>query len=88
VFLSEGKEYDLGLNRKTKNSSKRPDFFCKVDEISILNSEIKPLGVTPLQKAKDVVKGQLKAKKSINQLIESKGGPTEAALLLNAGMHT
>ncbi|RUP45997.1 LOW QUALITY PROTEIN: hypothetical protein BC936DRAFT_147474 [Jimgerdemannia flammicorona] len=50
-------------------------------EIPILNSETNPLGFTPLPKRKDELKVQLQARKSINQLIRSKRGPTEAVSL-------
>ncbi|CAG8510817.1 482_t:CDS:10, partial [Ambispora gerdemannii] len=54
-----------------------------VDRVAILNSESKPVGCTPLQHKKDRIKVQLKARKSINQQIQSKGSPSEAIILLN-----
>ncbi|CAG8517063.1 16143_t:CDS:2, partial [Acaulospora colombiana] len=53
--------------------------------VPILNSEFKSLGCTPLQRKKDRLKVQLKARKSINQQLESKGGPGEASIFLNMG---
>ncbi|CAG8485173.1 2405_t:CDS:2, partial [Acaulospora colombiana] len=52
--------------------------------VPILNSEFKPLGCTPLQQKKDRLKVQLKARKSINQQLESKGGPGEAGDLMES----
>ena len=66
---------------------KRPDISCVVNGTPILNSEIKPLGYTPLQKKKDSVKAQLRAKKSVNEQLNIKGGPGEAAILMNMGMY-
>ena len=51
----------------------------------ILNSEIKPLGVTPLSRKKDFIKAHLRGKKSVNQQLNLKGGPGEAGLLMNMG---
>ncbi|CAG8602488.1 17275_t:CDS:2 [Acaulospora morrowiae] len=34
----------------------RPDLSCVVDDVPLLNSEIKPMGVCPLSKKKDFVK--------------------------------
>ncbi|CAG8543499.1 5510_t:CDS:10 [Diversispora eburnea] len=45
-FGNEFKPYVLGLNRKVVDS-KSPDFCCMIDDIALLNSEIKPLGCTP-----------------------------------------
>jgi hypothetical protein len=85
IFSSSKKEYELTLNRANKNSTKRPDLSCVVEGIPILNSEFKPLGSTPLQRKKDEVKVQLKARKSINQQLRSKGDPGEAGIFLNMG---
>ncbi|CAG8745750.1 17312_t:CDS:2 [Cetraspora pellucida] len=63
----------------------RPDFSCLVNGIPILNSEIKPLGCTPLQQQKDKLKVQLRGRKSINQLLRTKGGPDETVMLTNQG---
>src|SRR4051812_8676844 len=83
-FVGE-KEYDLVLNRSNTGSKRRPDLSCVVDGVPILNSEFKPLGNTPLQRLKDRLKAQLKARKSINQQLQSKGGPGEAVIFLNMG---
>ncbi|CAJ0851204.1 3084_t:CDS:2, partial [Entrophospora sp. SA101] len=77
IFCNQYKNYQLRLNRKANDTKKRPDFSCTVDGISILNSELKPFKYTNLQKKKDFVKAGIRAKKSINQLINKKGGPTE-----------
>lgn len=84
-FLNSLREYKLVLNRATSGSRKRPDLSCVVDDITILNSEIKPLKCTPLQQKKDTVKTQLRARKSINMQLERKGGPAEAGIFLNMG---
>ncbi|CAG8670635.1 7888_t:CDS:2, partial [Gigaspora rosea] len=76
-------EYEVRFNRTVSNTRKRPDFCCVVDDIPMLNSEIKPLGVTPLKKKKDFIKVHLRAKKSINQQLNLKGGPGETGLLMN-----
>ncbi|CAG8789450.1 8503_t:CDS:2, partial [Dentiscutata erythropus] len=55
---------------------------CIVDDITVLNSEIKPLGCSPLKAKKDFIKVHLKGKKSINQFYE-KGGPRKALAFLN-----
>ncbi len=65
---------------------KRPDISCVVNGTPILNSEIKPLGYTSLQKKKDSIKGHQRAKKSVNEQLNIKGGPGEAAILMNMGM--
>ncbi|GET67140.1 hypothetical protein GLOIN_2v833580 [Rhizophagus irregularis DAOM 181602=DAOM 197198] len=64
---------------------KRPDLSCVVNGVPILNSEFKPLGNTPLQRMKDRLKAQLRARKSINQQLQNKGGPGEAVIFLNMG---
>ncbi|CAI2194673.1 9706_t:CDS:2, partial [Funneliformis geosporum] len=74
-FFSGEKEYELILNRANTGTKKRPDLSCVVDGVPILNSEFKPLGCTPLQRGKDRVKVQLRARKSVNQQLLSKGGP-------------
>ncbi|CAG8674515.1 10004_t:CDS:2, partial [Paraglomus brasilianum] len=56
-----------------------------VNGVPILNSEFKPLGSTPLQRMKDRLKAQSRARKSINQQLQSKGGPGKAVILLNMG---
>ncbi|RUS24079.1 hypothetical protein BC938DRAFT_474156, partial [Jimgerdemannia flammicorona] len=84
-FVGDDKEYKLRLNRATRGTTKRPDLACLINEIPVLNSEIKPLGVTPFKQSKDKSKVHLRARKAINQLLETKGGPTESAILINAG---
>ncbi|CAB5206618.1 unnamed protein product [Rhizophagus irregularis] len=42
----------IRLNRATSGTATRPDFSCLVNEIPILNSEIKPPGFTLLQQQK------------------------------------
>ncbi|RUS20972.1 hypothetical protein BC937DRAFT_93944 [Endogone sp. FLAS-F59071] len=84
-FLGSRKEYKLLLNRATAGSKQRPDLACVVDNIPILASEIKPLGYTQLQQRKDSLKVQLRARKSINQQLQTKGGPGEAAMFINMG---
>ncbi|KAG9304596.1 hypothetical protein G9A89_020160 [Geosiphon pyriformis] len=84
-FFGGEKEYDLVLNRSNAGSKKRPDLSCVVNGIPILNSEFKPFGSTSLQRMKDRLKVQLRARKSINQQLQSKGGPGKAVIFLNAG---
>ncbi|CAG8616941.1 2447_t:CDS:2 [Ambispora gerdemannii] len=76
-FFSGEKEYELTL--------KRSDIACEVYEVAMLNSKSKPMGYTPLQRKNDSLKVQLRAQKSINQQMDSRGGPGEAATLLNMG---
>lgn len=85
-FCGDAKNYTVRLDKSVKGSLKRPDFSCRVDEITILNSEVKPLGCTELQKSKDFVKVHLRSKKSINQLLDG-GGPNQSIILLNMGMY-
>ncbi|CAJ0915023.1 13792_t:CDS:2, partial [Entrophospora sp. SA101] len=87
-FTNSYKGYDIRLNRATSGIATRPDFLCLVNEISILNSEIKPPGFTPLQQQKDKLKVQLRGRKSINQLLRTKGGPAETVLLINQVKHS
>ncbi|CAG8507266.1 7972_t:CDS:10, partial [Scutellospora calospora] len=84
-FHRSEKEYELRLNRTTSGSKSRPDLSCVVNDVLILNSEFKPLGCTPLQEKKDRLKAHLKARKSINQQLEIKGGPGESVIFLNIG---
>ncbi|CAI2193875.1 10375_t:CDS:2, partial [Funneliformis geosporum] len=84
-FVGDEKEYDLVLNRSNAGSKKRPDLSCVINGVPILNSEFKPLGSAPLQRMKDRLKVKLKARKSINQQLQSKGGPGEAVIFLNMG---
>ncbi|CAG8648632.1 4247_t:CDS:2, partial [Paraglomus brasilianum] len=85
LFAGSRKEYELILNRANTGSKKRPDLSCTVDCVPILNAEFKPVGCTPLQRKKDGLKVQLKARNSINQQLQNKGGPGEAVILLNMG---
>ncbi|CAG8703677.1 11527_t:CDS:2, partial [Dentiscutata heterogama] len=85
LFTGSEKEYELRLNRANKGTKKRPDLSCTVNDVPILNSEIKPLGYTHLQRRKDSLKVQLNARKSINLQLETKGGPGEAGTFLNMG---
>nr|CAG8467289.1 3427_t:CDS:2 [Entrophospora candida] len=85
IFNQPFKDYDIQLNLAVKGTRKRPDFSCLVDKIPVLVSELKPLGCTPLQKKKDFVRVHLRAKKSLNQQLNSKGGPGEVMLFTNMG---
>lgn len=87
LFTGPEKEYELRLNRANKGSKKRPDLSCTVNDVVILNSEIKPLGHTPLQQKKDRLKVHLKARKSINLQLHTKRGPGEAGIFLNMGIY-
>ncbi|CAI2192817.1 5755_t:CDS:2 [Funneliformis geosporum] len=82
-FTSSYKEYNILLNHATNSTATRPDFLCLVNEIPILNSEIKPSGFTPLQQQKDKLKVQLRGRKSINQLLRTNGSLEETVLLTN-----
>ncbi|CAI2191790.1 7182_t:CDS:10 [Funneliformis geosporum] len=83
IFGGEYTPYTLEFN-KSVNGKQRPDFSCVIDDIAILNSEIKPLGYTQYRKDQDFVKVHLKGKKSINQLL-GKGGPNKSMAFLNMG---
>lgn len=85
-FCHNFKNYEVRLNKSVGNSLKRPDFSCRIDNITILNSEIKPCGYTPFQKNKDFVKINIQAKRSINQLLSKKGGPNYTMFLSNMGI--
>ncbi|CAJ0843759.1 11130_t:CDS:2 [Entrophospora sp. SA101] len=85
-FCRSFKNYEVRLNKSVNNSLKRPDFSCRIDNITILNSEIKPSGYTPFQKNKDFVKINTRAKHSINQLLSKKGGPNYTMFLSNMGI--
>jgi len=87
-FTDSCEEYVIRLNRATSGTVTRPDFSCLVNDIPILNSEIKPLRFTPLQGQKDKLKVQLRTRKSINQLLKTKDGSDETVLLTNQGMFT
>lgn len=73
LFFGSLKEYEIRLNCSVNGTKQRPDISCVISGTPILNSEIKPLGYTPLQKKKDNIKVQLRAKKSINEQINMKG---------------
>nr|CAG8585577.1 11660_t:CDS:2 [Entrophospora candida] len=74
IFCGSFKSYNLKLNRNVNGTNKRPDFVCHIDQLPILNSEVKPMGFTKLQRSKDYIKVNYKAKKTINgDTIESFG---------------
>ena len=85
IFGGEYTPYTLELN-KSISGRQRPDFSCVIDDIAVLNSEIKPLGYTQYRKDQDFVKVHLKGKKSINQLLEN-GGPNKSIAFLNMGIY-
>ncbi|CAG8676227.1 5855_t:CDS:2 [Funneliformis caledonium] len=82
IFGGPYKNYNLRFNRIVYGTQKRPDFSCIVDEVPILNSEVKPIGYTRLQKDKDYIKVNLRAKKTINILIKNGGVTDQTAFLL------
>ncbi|CAG8679927.1 7290_t:CDS:2, partial [Racocetra fulgida] len=86
IFLKKNNNYEVQLNRAVKGTKQRPDLSCVVDNVALLNSEIKPMGSRPLNKKKDFSKVHLRARKTINQQLTSKGGPGETAMLLNHGL--
>ncbi|CAG8830426.1 28010_t:CDS:2, partial [Gigaspora margarita] len=71
LFFTGKKEYKLSLNRANLGKE-RPNLSCTINNILILNSEIKPIGCTPLLQKKDHIKVQLKGRKSINQQLKEK----------------
>ncbi|CAI2194176.1 15567_t:CDS:2 [Funneliformis geosporum] len=85
IFGGPYKNYKLRLNRAIYGSQKRPDFSCVVDEVPILNSEVKPIGYTELQRDKDYVKVNFRAKKTINTLIKNGGVPDQTIFFINMG---
>ncbi|CAB4376347.1 unnamed protein product [Rhizophagus irregularis] len=85
IFGGPYKNYNLRFNRIVYGTQKRPDFFCIVDEVPILNSEVKPIGYTRLQKDKDYIKVNLRAKKTINILIKNGGVTDQTAFFINMG---
>ncbi|CAG8737722.1 8032_t:CDS:2, partial [Racocetra persica] len=85
IFLKKNNNYEVQLNRAVKGTKQRPDLSCVVDNVPLLNSEIKPMGSRPLNKKKDFSKVHLRGRKTINQQLTSKGGPGETAMLLNHG---
>ncbi len=86
IFFKRYNDYEVRLDRSVKGTKQRPDLSCTVDGISLLNSEIKPLGCGPLKQKKDIIKAHLRAGQTINQLLSSRGGPGESAILLNCGL--
>jgi hypothetical protein len=84
--LTRNKDYEVQLNRCVNGTKQRPDISCTINGVPFLVSEIKPLGCGPLQKTKDFIKTHLRARKAINQQLNSKGGPGKAAMLLNYGL--
>ncbi|CAH1763276.1 2625_t:CDS:2 [Entrophospora sp. SA101] len=46
IFCGSFKSYNLKLNRNVNGTNKRPDFVCRIDQLPILNSEVKPMGDT------------------------------------------
>ncbi|CAG8639184.1 15109_t:CDS:2, partial [Acaulospora morrowiae] len=78
-------DYEVKFNQTVRGTNTRPDFSCHVENVSFLSSEIKPLGCGPLMKIKDTIKVNLRARKSINQQLTSRGGPGESAWLTNFG---
>ncbi|CAG8608962.1 16495_t:CDS:2, partial [Racocetra fulgida] len=83
IFLKRNNEYNVQLDYNVKDTRQRPDFACTVDEVPLMNSEIKPLGCGPLKREKDIIKAYLRAVKSINQQIFAKGRPGESMIFLN-----
>jgi len=49
IFFKRYNDYEVRLDRSVKGTKQRPDLSCTVDGISLLNSEIKPLGCGPLK---------------------------------------
>ena len=88
IFGGPYKNYKLRLNRTVNGSQKRPDFSCVVDEVPILNSEVKSIGYTELQRDKDYVKVHFRAKKTINTLIKNGGVPDQTIFFINMGMYS
>src|SRR2546421_4992206 len=86
IFGRPYKNYNLRFNRIVYGTQKRPDFSCVVNEVPILNSEVKPIGYMQLQKDKDYIKVNLRAKKTINILIKN-GGPDQTAFFINMGIY-
>jgi hypothetical protein len=87
IFFRPLREYEVSLNNSLKGTKRRPDFSCTVKGTPVLNSEFKPLGYTPLQRKKDFIKVNLRAKVAINQQVAARGGPGETAFFLNMGMY-
>ncbi|CAG8844189.1 26210_t:CDS:2, partial [Gigaspora margarita] len=65
-FFTSKKEYKLSLYYANLEKE-RPDLSCTINDIPILNSEIKPIGCTLLLQKKNHIKAQLKERRSINQ---------------------
>ena len=86
LFLGPLKNYDIRFDRTVNKTKTRSDIACVVDGTPIMISEIKPPKYTPLQKKKDFVKVNLRAKESVNEQLVKKGGPGEVGILINMGM--
>ncbi|CAG8742629.1 5579_t:CDS:2, partial [Funneliformis caledonium] len=71
----------VALHKIFEDEHTRSDFLCVVDEVLILNSEVKPIGYTELQRDKDYVKVHFRAKKTINTLIKNGGVPDQTIFL-------
>jgi len=87
IFSRPYKCYELKLNKSVNGTHKRPDFTCNVDQLPILNSEVKPTGFTTLQKNKGFIKVNYRAKKTINDLLNKRGGPNKAVFFINMGIY-
>ncbi|CAG8460149.1 5850_t:CDS:2 [Dentiscutata heterogama] len=53
-FCGDSKDYEIRLDKSVNGSLRRPDFSFRIDNVAILNSEVKPLGCTELQKSDDI----------------------------------
>ncbi|CAG8768161.1 40263_t:CDS:2, partial [Gigaspora margarita] len=82
-FFSGEREYKLSLDRANLGNE-RPDLSCMVQNIPVLNSEVKPVGCFKSQKRNNCIKAHLKWRKSVNQQI-NENGPGESSILLNLG---
>jgi len=87
IFFPHSKPYKIQYDCHVGGTKKRPDFACVVADIPFLNFECKPSGTKILLKLKDFIKVHLRAKKSINQQLTSKGGPGKAVLFTNMGTY-
>ncbi|CAI2189256.1 17994_t:CDS:2 [Funneliformis geosporum] len=84
-FLNSQKRIRGSIKPCNEWFKKKAGFFLCGKNVAFINSEIKPLGCTPLLRKKDSLKVQMEGRKSINQQLETKGGPSEVALLTNFG---
>ncbi|CAI2189010.1 2842_t:CDS:2, partial [Funneliformis geosporum] len=85
-FLNSQKRIRGSIKPCNEWFKKKAGFFLCGKNVAFINSEIKPLGCTPLLRKKDSLKVQMEGRKSINQQLETKGGPSEVALLTNFGI--